>query len=53
MRKIFRGLKPGDVCTGTVHRFNLQSARLVKLGYIEAGNGEWIFRGLRKSPTRG
>lgn len=43
----FKGIKPGDVCTGTLHRFNLQSSVLVKRGVIRLSRrgDDWIFVG--------
>jgi hypothetical protein len=63
MRKIFAGFKPGDICTGTVHRFGLQSTILVKAGIISPtsfnpitdggrilvqATEEWQFNGLQR-----
>lgn len=49
MRTAFRGLKLGDVCTGTIMRFNLQSARLKRLGIVRLNKQQtdWMFLGLR------
>lgn len=49
MTHVFRGLKPGDICTGTIMRFNLQSARLKRLGIVRLNKQgtDWVFQGLR------
>lgn len=49
LRQIFRDLEPGDICTGTIMRYALQSTRLERLGYVKHDRGDWIFQGFRKS----
>lgn len=43
MSRCFFGLQPGAVCTGTVHFFGLNSARLVEKGMIRQRGADWIF----------
>lgn len=47
-RRILSVLKPGDVCTGTIARFNLQSSRLAAAGIIADVKGEWVFQGYKR-----
>lgn len=50
LRAMFTGIDKGDVCTGTIMRFGLQSERLKALGYIAEKSGDWVFLGFgRKS----
>ncbi len=44
LRNVFRGYKPGDVCTGAVHMFGLNSTRLSDDSKVEEG----VFPVLRK-----
>ena len=48
LRQIFHGIERGDVVTGTIMRFGLQSTRLERLGYVKQDRGDWVFLGLRK-----
>jgi hypothetical protein len=63
VRNLFKGFQKGDVCTGTIHRFNLQSTPLAEAGVISLkavdpvysergqlqvqGYTEWVFNGFR------
>lgn len=49
LRTCFHGLEPGDVCTGTIMRFALQSARLVRAGVVKEDRGDFIFLGFKKN----
>lgn len=44
IRTYFRGLEPGDDCTGTVHAFNLQAARMIAAGLIVEDGGRYFYR---------
>jgi hypothetical protein len=63
MRRIFKGYRPGDICTGAIHRFNLQSSPLRAAGVIGEitiepvmnernqvivqSTQEWVFHGFK------
>jgi hypothetical protein len=49
LAQIFAPLKPGDVCTGTIMRYALQSTRLERLGYVKQDRGDWVFLGFKKT----
>ena len=44
LRAMFTGIDKGDVCTGTIMRFGLQSERLKALGYITEKAGDCLVR---------
>lgn len=48
LRTMFQGIERGDVCTGTIMRFGLQSTRLKELGYIKEDRGDWVFLGFKR-----
>ena len=48
LRQIFSPLTRGDICTGTIMRFGLQSGRLLELGYIVEKAGDYVFLGMKR-----
>jgi hypothetical protein len=52
LRRVFAGIDPGTVCTGTVHFFRLDVQRLIDARVIElnAAGTDYVFRGLPSEP---
>ena len=48
LRRVFAGVAPGTVCTGTVHFFKLDTKRLLDRGVLELTDRgtDYVFRGL-------
>lgn len=42
MRRVFQGMSPGDVCTGTISFFGLQSSDLARKGMIKQVGLDWV-----------
>lgn len=51
LKRCFHGIPVGGECTGTVHRYNLNSGRLLRDGIIQESNGRYIFRGFNALPS--
>lgn len=45
LKQLFKDVPVGSICTGTVHYYNLDSARLLKTGIIKEEGGQYFFRG--------